>query len=98
VTLVPHKQYTLKFLLSGDSACRRKRSNSLKAMIVFVSDQWQVFIWDTAHGNDAQHGAWGAESFTFVAQRPTTLVQFKSMDFELSDCGPVIAAASLAQN
>ena len=98
VRLMLHKQYTLTFLLSGDSACNGKRSNSIKALNVKVGEQWKVFVWDTAHGNDVQHGVWGAESFTFEATRPRALIHFRSMDWELNHCGPVLAAMGLVQD
>jgi hypothetical protein len=90
-----HATYTLTFLLSGNGAC----GPTVKALDLLVWGRHggfeQTFTWDTSNGNDAQHGAFGMESWQFtIIKEPQLALYARTSD----DCGPVVAAFSLTQN
>jgi len=85
--------YTVSFQFSGNGTC----GPTIKTMLVKAAHQFQTFTWDITNGNDAQHGVWVAETWTFVAKGAITALTFKSQD-PRGNCGPMIAAISVAQS
>jgi Protein of unknown function (DUF642) len=86
--------YTATFLFSGNGF----NAPTVKTMVVSAAGQSQQFTWDTSSGNDAEHGVFQIESWSFTAVGPTTKLKFTSLDPKKSCCGPVVAAISVTQN
>jgi hypothetical protein len=95
--------YTVTFLLSGNG-----RSNcpsdepAIKTVSVRAANQAKRFTWDISGGNDAEHGHFGTETWTFKAKGEKTKVGFISLDGTRKNrnfpCGPVVAAISVSEN
>ena len=90
----PSAAYTVSFLLSGDATC----APTVKTMEVKAAGQSQTFTWDISKGNDAQHGVFQAETWSFTAASLSTALEFASLDRRGSGCGAVIAAIAVTQN
>jgi hypothetical protein len=92
LTDVSHS-YTLTFKFSGNGAC----PPTVKTMTVNADGQAFTYSWDTSNGNDAQHGKWSKETFTFKAMGTSVAPTFASTDPGEGNCGPVVAAISLSK-
>jgi len=88
----PNEPYSVTFLFSGNGSC----APTIKSMLVSAANQSTTFTWDITNGNDAQHGVWLPESWTFRANATTTTLAFQSQDAP-GNCGPVVAAISVTQ-
>jgi hypothetical protein len=86
--------YTVRFLLSGNGECGRPRK---KNMLVTAAGQEGAFVWDTAHGHDAQHGDFRVKKWHFDASSSLTTLQFQSTD-RGGVCGAVVAAISVRED
>lgn len=89
-----NQSYTLKFHFSGNGAC----GSMVQTMVVQAGSQSATYTWDTAHHNDAQHGKWLQETFTFNAVGTSVTPSFTSADPSGGNCGPVVAAITMSQN
>jgi len=87
----PGKKYDVKFLLSGNADA----GPPIKLLRVSAAGKHADYTFDISTGS-AQRGTWVNESWSFVATAPATTLQFASMDTTGGECGPVIAAISVA--
>jgi hypothetical protein len=94
--------YTVTFLFSGNGCdSPEHRGNTCspeKTMYLMAAKQFQVFAWNTAGDNDAEHGVYAEETWEFRAAGPLTILKFISHDAKTSDRGPVVAAIGVAQD
>ena len=88
------KSYQVEFILSGDGTFGRQNS-ALKTMSVQAENQIHVFTWNVSNGNDAQHGRYAYQTWTFQADRTITTLTFLSRDDKASFAGPVVADISV---
>jgi hypothetical protein len=96
---VPHQKYSVTFLFSGHGQTGCGRGETLeKVLVVEAAGFAQLFTWNTANGNDAEHGVWAAETWTFEAYAHRTFLHFRSLDHKHSSCGPVVAAVSVTKD
>ena len=89
-----HRSYILKFHFSGNGAC----GSMVQRMVVQAGSQSATYTWDTKHYNDAQHGQWLQETFTFNALGTSVTPSFTSADPSGGNCGPVVAAITMSRN
>ena len=89
---VPRAKYVVSFLLSGNGDCppdiKRARVTAAGTSADFSIDTNKVSV----HKN-----IWLPKTVTFTATRPTTTLQFASMDPPGGQCGPVIAAIKVVR-
>ena len=96
---IPHETYSVTFLLSANGSTNCGRGGTAeKVLLIDAAGSAQLFTWNTADGNDAQHGVWVAESWSFQAYQRSTELHFRSLDHKHSACGPVIAAVSVTKD
>ena len=84
--------YTVSFLLSGNPDC----GPAVKTLSLEANRQFTTFTWDTSNGNDARHGKFATQTWSFVASRLTAL-KLRS-DPPGTGCGAVVAAISMTKN
>ena len=88
------KSYQVGFILSGDGTFDRYNSE-VKTMSLQAENQIHIFTWNIAGGNDAQHGRYAYQTWTFQADRTITTLTFLSRDHKASSAGPVVADISV---
>jgi choice-of-anchor C domain-containing protein len=89
----PGKAYLVTFLFSGNA----DQGPSVKLLRVSAAGKYADFHFSIARGASAQHHDWLKKSWTFVATRPVTTLQFASLDTTGGQCGPVVARISVAR-
>lgn len=87
----PSSNYTVAFQMSGNGDCGSK----IETMELQVAGQEQQFTWNTANNNDAQHGVYQFEQWSFAATASTTKLVFLSLDTPPSGCGPIVAGIAV---
>jgi uncharacterized protein DUF642 len=87
----PATSYTLTFEMSANATC----GSTVKEVLLKASGgQSTTLTWNTANGNDAEHGVWDQESWRFVATKRHMKISFESEDPE-GNCGALIAAVAV---
>ena len=89
----PHKTYRVTFLLSGNAG----QGPNVKLVRVSAAGKYADFHFNIAAGASAQHGDWLEKSWSFVATKATTTLQFASLDTTGGLCGPVVARIAVTQ-
>jgi hypothetical protein len=89
----PSVGYIVYFELSGNGAC----PPTVKTVELKAGDQSTTYTWNTANGNDAQHGAFAQKSTIFIAHSTLSTLEFTSADPNprSARCGPVVAAVQV---
>jgi len=90
-TTTPSSAYTVTFLMSGNGYC----GQHVLTMEVEAAGQSQQFTWNTASGNDAEHGVYSMETWGFSATSTSTKLEFRSLDSRKSGCGVIVGAISV---
>jgi len=88
----PGKRYLVTFLFSGNG----DQGPTVKLMRISAAGRYADFHFSIAHAS-AQHHDWLRKSWSFVATRPATTLQFASLDTTGGLCGPVVARISVTQ-
>lgn len=83
----PGASYTLSFVLSGVGGTRP----TVKKIQISIDDrEFNVYRWDCAGGNDAQHGDYATETWAFQATKSLSFLTFRSLDQHEDSGGAVI--------
>jgi len=90
------KSYQVEFILSGNGTFDRA-DPSVKTLLLQAENQIHVFTWNVSGGNDAQHGRYAYQNWTFQADRTETTLTFLSRDHKASTAGPVVADISVTR-
>jgi len=88
--------YQVEFILSGNGAFDRS-DPSIKTVSLQAENQIHVFTWNVSGGNDAQHGRYTYQTWTFQANRTETTLTLLSRDHRASAAGPVVADISVTR-
>ena len=82
-------KYTVTFFLSGNG----DGAPTVKTLKLSAAGASKAFTWDTSNGNDARHGKFAKNTWTFTAVKTMTGLKFASQD-PPGTYGPVIAGIS----
>ncbi|HEX3459201.1 MAG TPA: DUF642 domain-containing protein [Candidatus Baltobacteraceae bacterium] len=88
------KSYRVEFILSGNGTFDRYDPEA-KTMSLQAENQIHIFTWNVSGSNDAQHGRYAYQTWTFQADRTITTLTFLSRDHKASSAGPVVADISV---